>query len=431
MSSMKNKNRLQSSSLPDIPKVPGVYLFKDKNNTILYIGKAKNIQKRVGSYFLKQKTDWKINELIKEHATIEYIATKNELDALLLEAQLIKDYQPKYNVLLKSGDPFLYILFTEDELPTIKLVRIKKERGTYFGPFLYKQGARKGFDYLVNTFKLKLCSMEIENGCLNFHLGNCAGTCSKNFNSTEYKARLLLAQQALAGNQKEFLETVHMLIAESNKKLEFEQSKQLSEYLHNLETIFATIKTRFSEKKYEKEITQAILPFKRSPESLQQGLLELQKMLGIEKPIRSIDCFDVSHFQSSYITGSCIRFTDGKPDKNNFRRFKIKTLIQQNDYAALQEIVTRRYKNSESMPDLIVIDGGKGQLNAVRNLVGDTPIISLAKREERLFSTTNNEGWVLDVHTDVGQLLIALRDYTHHFAIGYHKLLRTKGQSSS
>jgi len=412
--------------LQHIPKTAGIYLFKDKNNTILYIGKAKDIRKRVSSYFAKQKTDWKIAELIKEHTTIDYIATQGEIDALLLEAQMIRDYQPKYNVLLKSGDPFLYMLFTEDVLPTVKLVRIKKEKGKYFGPFLYKQGARRGFDYIMRTFKLKLCNVEIENGCLNFHLGNCAGMCSKNFDIEAYKSRLLLAQQALEGNSSEFLKTVHALIAESNKKLEFETSKQLSEYIHNLETIFAVIKTRFSEKKYDREIAQAVLPFKRTPEALQHGLVELQELLELDTPIRSIDCFDISHFQSIYITGSCIRFTDGRPDKNNFRRFKIKTLTQQNDYAALYEIVRRRYRDPDNLPDLIIIDGGKGQLNAVKHLVGTTPIVSLAKREERLFISSNPEGIVLDMQTSMGQLIIALRDYAHHFAISYHQLLRKK-----
>jgi len=153
----------------------------------------------------------------------------------------------------------------------------------------------------------------------------------------------------------------------------------------------------------------------------------LQHFLGTSKSIRTIDCFDVSHFQGKDIVGSCVRFKDGGPDKNRFRRFKIRTLEEQDDYAALREIVSRRYKNPDDLPDLILIDGGKGQLNTVRPLIPDDVLcVSLSKREERLHSTQNPEGIPLDVHTDVGKTLIALRDYAHHFAISYHRLRRRK-----
>ena len=154
-------------------------------------------------------------------------------------------------------------------------------------------------------------------------------------------------------------------------------------------------------------------------------------VLKLASPPRSIDCFDVSHFQSTALVGSCVRFYDGIPQKNAFRRFKIKTLTEQNDYEALKEIVSRRYKNQDELPDLVVIDGGKGQRNAVLPLLKNSTCVSLAKREERLFSDSYPEGYVLDVHTPVGKLLISLRDYAHHFAITYHRLLRSKGTNEN
>ncbi len=407
--------------LRNLPKLPGVYIFKDSQNTILYVGKAKSLKHRVSSYFKKQEYDWKIRELIREYFTIEHIVTHTEAEALLLEAQMIRDFQPKYNVLLKSGNPFLFLLFNHD----LKIVRVKKEKGRYFGPFLQKKEARAVFDYLTRTFKLRKCTIKIPQGCLEYHLGNCPGSCMPTYNPEDHKVRLELAYQALKGNHKQFLKTVEQQIQHYNQQLDFEKARNLSNYLKNLDIIFTTIKTRFTEKKYSEEIIATTSSLKRDPEALAQGLIELQQLLQLPEKPKTIDCFDISHFQSSYIVGSCIRFTDGKPDKDKFRRFKIRSLTIQNDYAALQEIVSRRYREGD-VSDIILIDGGKGQLSAVQKVLPNSQCISLAKREETLFSRQFPDGVKLDLTTDMGQLLIALRDYAHHFAITYHKLLRKK-----
>lgn len=414
------------AKLDFLPISPGIYLFKDTANTILYIGKAKVIRKRVASYFQKRHTDWKIHTLLEEHASIDFICTKNETEALLLEAQMIQAHKPKYNVLLKTGQPFLYILFSNEAIPQMKLVRNKKEKGTYFGPFLHKHQTRSVFRYLVQTFRLAICNKKIANGCLDYHLGLCAGSCKIDFNKDEYLFRLQLAMDVLNSNHALFLKKIKTQIAHYNSILAFEKSKYLGEYLTNLDTIFTTVRTKYSRAKFENAIAAIITPKHHVSALAQAGTAELQQFLNLEKPIRTIDCFDISHFQSSSLVGSCVRFTDGLPDKNNFRRFRIKTLTQQNDYAALQEIVSRRYRDRASLPDLILIDGGKGQLNAVLPLVPNTPCISLAKREERIFSKQTLEGIPLDIQTNVGQLLIALRDYAHHFAISYHRLRRSK-----
>lgn len=412
--------------LDKIPKLPGIYVFKDLDNNIIYIGKAKNLYKRVSSYFKNAQDDWKVNELVKEYKTIEHILTKNEIEALLLEAQLIKKFKPKYNVLLKSGTPFIYILITSQEIPQIKLVNSKKNKGTYFGPFLYKQKARIVYEYLMRNLKLRLCSGKIEQGCLDYHLGRCAGNCLKTFNLEDYKIRINISKEILAGNYKSTQDLIKEQIKTYNKNLEFEKSKHLNEYLKNLEIIFMTLKTGFTEKKYTSDITAITTELKHKIQKPMVALEELQTILNLNQKPKSIDCFDISHFQSSYIVGSCIRFTYGIPDKNNFRRFKIKSLTEQNDYAALQEIVTRRYKDPKDIPDIILIDGGKGQLNSVKNLFNNAIFISLAKKEELLFIPNNSEPIKLDLKTEFGQLLIAIRDYAHHFAISYHKLLRNK-----
>lgn len=412
-----------------LPKASGVYFFKDKEDRILYIGKAKSIKKRVRSYFQKKDRDWKIQSLLDEYFSIDYILTTNETEALLLEAQLIREHKPKYNVLLTSGQPFVYIVVTKPEkyeLPVLALVRNKKQPGSYVGPFLHKRQARGVYRFLLNTFRIYICNKKIQHGCLDYHLGRCAGSCFSSFDREEYLIRLQLALNVLKNDLKKFRAALLANIEKYNAKLEFERAKNLYEYLEQADVIFQTIQTNYSEKKYEREIFAATTPAQHLHAMGEQAGRVLQELLITKGPIKTIDCFDISHFQSSYLTGACVRFTQGQPDKNNFRRFKIKTLQQQNDYAALQEVLLRRYKDLRALPDLILIDGGKGQLGAAQQVLPQGEIISLAKREETIFGSLFPKGIRLDLHTDLGKLLIGLRDYTHHFAISYHRLRRQR-----
>lgn len=419
---MNNKN------VKNLPILPGIYVFKDAQEHVIYIGKAKNIRKRVSSYFQNQATDWKVKELIKAHRSIEHIVTNSEMEALLLEAQLIRKFKPKFNVLLKNGNPFIYIAITHEPLPQLVLLSKKKEKASYFGPFLQKHKARAAYDYIMRTFKLNRCSGKIEGGCLDYHMNRCAGNCVNDFDNQSYLERINLAKQLLEGHYDESRKTIENQIKAYNQKFEFEKSRNLNEYLMNLEVIFTTLKTKFTETKYMRDITAVTTPIKYKIDQPIRALEELQILIKSEKLPLSIDCFDISHFQSSYIVGSCIRFTNGIPDKNNFRRFRIKTLSEQNDFAAMQEIVSRRYRDPKDLPDVIIIDGGKGQLSAVNQLtcVQKTPVLSLAKKEELLYTPNHPEGYPLDVRTPIGQLIIAIRDYAHHFAVSYHTNLRNK-----
>lgn len=404
------------------PKSPGVYLFKNSNGDILYIGKAKSLAHRVQSYLKKHSRDWKVNALLAGYDSIDYIVTKNETEALLLESKLIREHRPKFNVLLKDGQPYLYIFVSDELLPKMTLVRNKKEKGVYFGPFLHKGSVRKVFQYLVSTFRLHVCNKKLEHGCLEYHLGICAGKCKKDFDHGAYVLRLQLAMDVLKGDYQAYSKKLEEQIRLCNKQLAFERAKHLHEYLENLDTIFDTLQTYLD---HSGDLLNKKEDQKKACTLHHVDLaVEVQQFLGCDSPIKTIDCFDISHFQSTFLVGSSIRFVDGKPEKNKFRRFKIKTLEQQDDCAALQEIVTRRYKDGD-MPDLVLIDGGKGQLNAV-SLVIDIPCVSLAKREEMLFSKWFSQGKKLDVKTPVGKLFIELRDYAHHFAISYHRKRRSK-----
>lgn len=410
----------------NLPNLPGVYFFKNKTGDIIYIGKALSLKQRVGSYFAPQPDDFRVINIMQEYADMDYIVTPTETEAMLLEAKLIHEHQPKFNVIFKDGQPFVYLLFTTGTMPTIEIVRNKKRKGTYFGPFIQKGKARAVHNFLMRTFQLNVCTKKIPNGCLDYHLGVCAGTCMTGFNRDDYLFRLQLAQQALQKDYDAFMQNIDEKIKEYNKILAFERAQQLHKYKTEFEHIVNVIETHFTEKKFETDLFVITRPKPFNQEEYEAISQELQRLTQSPLPIRTIDCFDISHFQGNQMVGSCIRFTDGKPEKDKFRRFMIKTLDQQNDYAALQEITQRRYRDATDMPDLILIDGGKGQLSAVQHVLPNARCISLAKREETVYGTTIPEGIVLDLNTGIGKLLIALRDYAHHFAISYHRLRRKK-----
>lgn len=528
MDTLVNQNVLDQ--IKNLPHEPGVYLFKDLNRQIIYVGKAKDLRNRVSQYLQQQNSDVKAHSILQAAYALDHVRTSSELEALLLEAQLIQSHQPRFNVLLKDGQPFLWLIISSqsaDVLPKIELVRNKKKRGIYFGPFLEKNHARSVYEFLLRTFRLKICNKKITNGCLYYHLGSCAGACRPDFDADAYRDRLALVQLALQKGRREFLQYLLDEIAAANKTLHFERSRELHQHCQSFERVFDALGSKkpdvaayvkkdiwvlspdnqelfFYEerdtvlkkrqhfyfylqedqaslvesiKEYflsvyrqrrpahviltnidfaeDKNLFQKFLQTLHNLElepNIQQGyeghyaqLLKmalvhmdqdrkkrqslgslLKKLFLLPKEPRTIDCFDISHKQGTFMVGSCVRFTAGQPEPDKFRRFKIKTVIGQNDYASLREIVSRRYRDVGDLPDLILIDGGKGQLHAVDDLFPGAEFASLAKREETIFSCRIPEGKKLDLQSFTGQVIVALRDYTHHFAISYHRLLADK-----
>lgn len=513
------KNTKIADGIKKLPSKPGVYLFKDSEGHILYIGKAKNLKKRGASYLRGVGRDIKVDGLFAESDHIDYQETKGELEAPLLEAQLIQSNQPKFNVLLKTGQPFIYLFFSSGTVPELKMVRNRKQKGSYFGPFLDKGAARRVYDFLVKTFRLKLCKKKIEHGCLDYHLGICAGQCRPDFDKDAYQDRIALARRAMAQGHREFLHDLMQQVKVCSERQEFERAQELLGYYQACQKVFAyldvkpmsvggrighdiwiladdgkslhvlleqqnvlkvkqsfyfpfgdeggvedyfigyyrtyrpaiRILTNFkltsaARTLYQKFLTQwhqleqavtIMQPtvgheaslIKYATAQVAQVLdkkatlgVSLKRLLKLTKEPRTIDCFDISHKQGLYKVGSCVRFTEGQPDKKMFRHFHIKTVKGQDDYASLAEIVERRYRDGLDLPDLVVIDGGKGQLSAVRALVPKgVAVASLAKREETIFSDRLPDGCKLDQASFVGQMLIALRDYAHHFAISFHR----------
>ncbi len=399
----------------NITKLPGVYLFKDAEKNIIYIGKAKNIAKRIASYFSKQM-DLKTEQLLQEATSIDTIPTQTETEALYLEAHLVKEYQPKFNILLKEGNPFVYILFTEEKVPKIKVVRTKEKKGTYFGPFLHKRQAFSVYKFLETTFQLKLCKTKIEQGCLQYHIGLCAGACKKDFDLDFYVFKLSLAKYVLSKDAQKAIQLLDKEIKELSSQLLFEQAQRLTEYKENLERIVYTI---------EKLSSMPSKQVKKSAEHNLQLLIKIKQRLKLQHIPYVIDCFDISHMQGQAIVGASVRYVHGQPEKKSFRHFQIKSLTEQNDYAALQEIVQRRYKDPANIPNLVIVDGGKGQINAIKPFVGHAELVGLAKREETIISSQLQDLIKLDPLKQEDALLLQIRDYTHHFAISYHRKKRS------
>jgi excinuclease ABC subunit C len=415
-------NTIMKYQCPLLPKLPGVYLFKGDDNAVLYVGKAANLNNRVRSYFSAYKTDWKVKALLDEYRRIDHIVTATSHEALVLEAHLVQQYQPKYNRLLKEGQPFVYIMCTQDVLPALTIVRTRQKKGIYFGPFVHKQDARKTMRFLVDTFKLNICTKQIPNGCLQYHIGLCAGSCKADFDVEDYRTRLDLAVNVLRNERNEFCARVTHEIKQCIEHFHFERAQNLYTYLEHVDVIFNVLKSHTSHKEHAASVARVQSGRDAMASDFGAVALQLQLLLGHHSPVKTIDCFDVSHFQSQHIVGSCVRFVEGKPDKNALRRFKVRSITEQNDYAALQEIVVRRYKNDTEIPDLILIDGGIGQLNAIRAVLPHAFLAALAKKEEMLFCDAHSKGTKLDIHQEAARTLIALRDYAHHFAITYHRI---------
>jgi len=518
-----------SINLKILPTNSGCYIYKNSDDIIIYIGKAKNIKKRVASYFTKSHIDEKTIQLVKRIKKIEFIITDNETEALLLENRLIKKHKPKYNINLKDSKRYAYLLVTDEKYPRILTVREKTEKGFYFGPFTSGETRMQIRDMLIKTFKIRTCKNLPKKECLRYHIGICSAPCTHQITDEEYLSDVDKAKQILSGKTKEIIKelTVEMqrhskrenyehaltkknqieslMYLDEKQKIERDRSynedilnfviKQNKVYLimfniykgilENKQEYIFDYEENFLEKflmqYYEdhplpkeiilpKKIDETIkkelqeqLKVQRSahrslrfvvPEIGEKNQLlklikknieltffleedtleELKKALNLYETPTVMECFDISHLGGTSTAASMVQFRNGKPDKSNYRRFKIKTVEGIDDFASIAEVVRRRYTklklNNEPMPNLIVIDGGKGQLSAaikeLEKLRLGIPIISLAKREEEIFEPGNPKPITLSKKSKALKLLQRIRDEAHRFAITYNRTLRKK-----
>ncbi|MDD5005085.1 MAG: excinuclease ABC subunit UvrC [Candidatus Omnitrophica bacterium] len=392
-------------SIKSLPQGPGVYLMKDKQGRVIYVGKAANIKKRVLSYFSRPQPSYKNEVLLRQLYDISTITTASEHEAFLLESRLIKQLRPHYNISLKDDKSFPFIKITRQDYPGIFIGRKKpNEDVEYFGPYTNAKLLRLALKSIRKVFKFCNCYKFPKKECLNFHLGLCSAPCTGRISRRDYIKNIQ--------DFKHFLKR---------------GSLSLTGILEKRMQHYARLK-KFEEALKLREKIKAL------------GLLSEQSSsgdwdaIGLDRPPYRIEAFDVSNILGNEAVGSMVTFIGGKPCKNDYRRFRIKIVKNIDDYKMLGEILHRRYnrviEESLDKPDLIVIDGGRGHLNVasgeLRYLGLDIPIIAIAKDQELIYTVTRELPLKLDRHSGVLQLIQQLRDEAHRFAINYHKLLRKK-----
>lgn len=533
------------------PHSPGVYRYYNTEGIVIYVGKAKDLHKRVAQYFVSpDRLNAKTRILVSKIADAQYSVVDSEADALLLENNLIKQYKPKYNILLKDSKTYPWICVTSDEFPKIYLTRRIVKGNRYFGPYSSVIHARNLLEFISENYKIRSCNNKITSDgvlrgkfrpCLDFHIGRCAGCCIGKISVKEYNAEIEEIVSLLKGGASEVIQHYRRLMTQAADNLEFEQAQVYKQKVDSLQqhysksvitsasdtnvdvfslvtdanesygnfmrvrggAIIQSLNLGFKmnieeepeavlsefiaeiESKFGKISGEVIVPFlpdvemdgvsfkipvkgdklailtlstKNAKEfqfnSIRQKehtdpdqyksmvMEELRKALGMDVLPRHIECFDNSNIQGTNPVASCVVFRDGVPSKKDYRKFKIKTVIGANDYASMKEVVNRRYsrmlrEDPDDLPQLIVIDGGKGQLDfafqalAELGLTEKLTVVGLAKRLEEVIRVGDPYPLFIDRNSSALKVLQQIRDEAHRFGITFHRSLRSKSQIES
>ena len=455
------------AKLREVPHKPGVYLMKDRLGSIIYVGKARDLRKRMSSYFMasrKTRADLKTRALIDTIADFEFHEVRNEAEALLLEGKLIKDYRPRYNVAFRDDKRFLLVkLNPEEPWPRFVLTRLKRDDGSrYFGPFAHSGALRATLSWVNRRFGLRVCRPRVpgENDhrhCNADVIRNCSAPCVARISREEYLVRVDEACRVLEGRgRREIFDELEVEMGKAAERLDFERAGLLRDVLENLRKTLNP--------------TRQFVRGRGVPTTVKptEDLAELGEELGLAGAPRVMECFDISNVSSNHIVASMVRFTDGKPDNRNYRRYRIRTVEGQDDFASMAEVIRRRYsrilqENAEAapdlvesqedvvatqrrianegrakivLPDLVIVDGGKGQLSsATRELqrlgLHELPIIGLAKQREEVFVPGKSEPILIPHERGALKLLQRIRDEAHRFANGYNELLYRRRMKES
>ncbi|HEY3862228.1 MAG TPA: excinuclease ABC subunit UvrC [Verrucomicrobiae bacterium] len=426
--------------LSELPHKPGVYLMKDRFGTVIYVGKARDLRKRVSTYFhpsRRMSWDLKLAALIEAVHDLDTYIVRTEPEALLLEGKLIKEYQPRYNISFRDDKRFLLVKVNlNDPIPRFVLARLRQDDGArYFGPFVHAASARHTLTLVRRKFNLRGCrpftpGAEDYKHCLYGHLKYCTAPCIGNVPLEEYRRQVAAGCDFLDGQTGEMERELEGQMKKAAAAEEFEKAAQFRDALNDLRR--TTLKTK---------------KFSRMPLALPIGLdaardlAELAQALSLLSPPARIEGFDISNISGTFAVASMVSFRDGKPDRSNYRRFRMKTVVGQDDFACMAETVRRRYTRvareaPATLPDLIVIDGGKGQLNAATAELGQLglsqiPIIGLAKEFEEIHRPGLREPMRLEMNSGALKLLQRVRDESHRFANTYNAQLRLKRISES
>ena len=404
------------------PDLPGVYLFKDKEGAVIYVGKAKSLKNRVSSYFQKPQESPKTRALISEYKSVDFITTPTELEALLLERQLINKHKPRFNVMWKDDKQYPYLKLTlNEEWPRLIMVRKKEDDGAkYFGPFESKS-VRETIRLIKKLFPIRWCKESPlkfrQQPCLQYHLRHCPAPCIGGIGRDEYQNYLNAIIKVLEGDLSSAIKCLNDEMSLAAKSQRFEQAARLRDRIDNLSRILQK-KPGWMPKPKEKEGDT--------------GIWELKEALNLAKVPRQIEAFDVSNIQGENLVASMVTFVDGEPEKSDYRKFKIRGFTLPNDVGAIHQTVLRRYTGSlkEKMkrPDLILVDGGIAQVRSAKSALNEAglkvPVIGLAKKFEEIYSPAKNIPLSLPRESSALKLLMRIRDEAHRFAITYHRASR-------
>ncbi len=521
--SQESENRLSQKTLPPLPSEPGCYLFRNGQGKVIYVGKAKDLKKRVLSYFRKSGLDVKTGAMLRNAASLDFVVTDSEVEALLLENNLIKKHNPRYNIKLRDAKRYALIRITNEKYPRLIIARRRLGGGRFFGPFV----SAVDRDYILATlrkiFRIRTCKRMPKRACLRHHLQLCEAPCIGEQSQDDYLRGVEGAEMVLKGKTQELILGMTEKMNLASKDLNFEYALELRNRLRSLEwlaerqkmdrerhydqDVMAYLiregrvylllfhvhkgtlegKQEFSFDYHENFVEDFLVQFYSEnpipaeiilPQEMDEVLMEflsrekgsnvrarvpkrgekkkllelaeknvelsffgdeekleaLKKALRLQNPPRVMECFDISHLSGTLTVGSMVQFRNARPDKSNYRRFRIRTVEGIDDFAAMAEVVKRRYRRRleehSPMPDLIVIDGGKGQLSAAQKelekLGLKIPLLSLAKREEEVFVPGIALPFILDKKGKALLLLQQIRNEAHRFAIKYNRLLRSK-----
>ena len=534
------------------PQSPGVYRYYDSEGNVIYVGKAKDLHKRVAQYFVPvERLTRKTAVMVSKIADAQYTVVESEADALLLENNLIKQFKPRYNILLKDSKTYPWICVTADDFPKVILTRrVVKDGSRYFGPYSSVVHARNLVEFFHNTYQLRTCNLKITSDailhrkyrpCLNYHIKKCAGCCIGGISQKEYSANIEEIVRLLKGGGREIMQHYRMLMVQAAENMDFEQAQIYKEKYQSLEkhysksvimnstigdvdvfsliydsgeafgnfmrirggaviqslnlgfrlmieeeqsavlaTFIGEIQSKFGDLSQEiivpfmpdteiegvefripvrgdklallelsarnaKEMRLNALKQQEhtDPDAYRNMVMEsLQKQIGMKELPVHIECFDNSNIQGTNPVSACVVFRNGAPAKKDYRHFKVKTVVGANDYATMKEVVNRRYsrmleENPDDIPQLVVIDGGKGQLAfayealAELGLIDRLTVIALAERMEEVYRVGDPYPMFIDRNSPALKVLQQIRDEAHRFGISFHRNLRSKSQVES
>jgi len=427
-----NNNSYAAEKVKSFPHAPGVYLMKDAHQRVIYVGKAKDLRKRAGSYFLHAaEVDERTGFLVRGIRDIDYIEALSEVDALLMEARLIKDIQPQYNRELKDGKSFPYLqVRTHEQFPRVEATREPLSSGVkLYGPFT--SPVRGALVVLQKVFKFRTCNYEIREDdpklrffrpCLLASIGQCTAPCCGRISREDYRKMIHRLQRFLDGKREELIQEMQEEMKAAAKELNFEQAAVIRDQLAALENL-----------KNCGDLERNVQPevFQMDPK---RGLAGLQKILHLPQMPRVIEGVDIAHLHGDATVASLVQFIDGMPFKPGYKRYKIKSVEGINDFASIGEVVYRRLKRLKEengpLPDIFLIDGGKGQLHAAEEAAQRAGVsvqfLSLAEKNEEIFLPGESEPLRLSRHAWSLRLLQYVRDEAHRFAQHYHHLLRSR-----